>query len=133
MDFLYGRDFESWDDFGGRTGEGGGQGGASVRGSRLSGYEAAGGWVWDASSRVWVSFDWPVIMVGGSETRSYCCGSVQGSVFSSLRKMRFIPSISISDIVVRLHKDLYCQVCSTRRLVDWSKRVTITVLALRTS
>jgi len=47
--------------------------------------------------------------------------------------MRFIPSISASNISNRWRKDLDCWVCSTRILVELSKIMSIVVSVLWTS
>jgi len=114
------------------------KGGASVWGSRLTRFETAficGVGVLTGAT-VWVIVDLPncpsveVGWCGWAE--SYCGGGRHELMVSSWCKMRFIPSMSASNISTRLHKDLDCLVCLTRRLVDCSKKVLIMVSALWT-
>jgi len=111
--------------FGGWTGQGGGQGGVTVWGSRLSLFGTAVIWIWVVGVASWVIVDLPNFSAVGvgwfGWAKSSRGGGRQELMWSSWHMMRFIPSMSASNISNRWRMDLDCWVCSTRMLVDCSK------------
>jgi len=107
-----------WGGFGVQTGRGGGQGGTLVWVILVTGYDATVIWVLVAGVMTVLIVNLstlPVVGVLGwcGWTSSDCGGGGQGSMVSSWRKMRFIPSMSASDIANMLHREWDCLACST--------------------